>query len=112
MAIIVFDLFSIAIGHSTSHPGVPLRAAARFVNQLKQDVLLDRVTRVKTDLYGSLGATGKGHGSDKAVMLGMEGDLPESEAAANAVLSLPVYPELSCAQQDYVVDSISDYLSQ
>ena len=41
-----------------------------------------------------------------------EGDLPESEAAANAVLSLPVYPELSCAQQDYVVDAISDYLSQ
>jgi dTDP-4-amino-4,6-dideoxygalactose transaminase len=41
-----------------------------------------------------------------------EGDLPESEAAANAVLSLPIYPELSTTQQDYVVDAISDYLSQ
>ena len=78
MAISVFDLFSIGIGPSSSHTVGPMRAAAQFVTQLKQDGLLDRVARVKTDLYGSLGATGKGHGSDKAVMLGMEGDFPES----------------------------------
>ena len=41
-----------------------------------------------------------------------EGDLPESEAAANAVLSLPVYPELSCAQQDYVVDTVGEFLNR
>jgi L-serine dehydratase len=78
MAISVFDLFSIGIGPSSSHTVGPMRAAAQFVTQLKQDGLLDQVARVKADLYGSLGATGKGHGSDKAVMLGMEGDLPES----------------------------------
>ena len=78
MAISVFDLFSIGIGPSSSHTVGPMRAAAQFVTQLSQDGLLDQVARVKADLYGSLGATGKGHGSDKAIMLGMEGDLPES----------------------------------
>ena len=78
MAISVFDLFSIGIGPSSSHTVGPMRAAQQFVQGLKSDALLDRVAKVKADLYGSLGATGKGHGSDKAVMLGMEGDLPES----------------------------------
>ena len=78
MAISVFDLFSIGIGPSSSHTVGPMRAAQQFVQGLESDALLDRVAKVKADLYGSLGATGKGHGSDKAVMLGMEGDLPES----------------------------------
>jgi len=78
MAISVFDLFSIGIGPSSSHTVGPMRAAHKFVQGLKQDNLLGEVVKVKTDLYGSLGATGKGHGSDKAVMLGLEGDLPES----------------------------------
>ena len=78
MAISVFDLFSIGIGPSSSHTVGPMRAAQQFVANLQQDGLLSRVTRIKTDLYGSLGATGKGHGSDKAVMLGLEGELPES----------------------------------
>ena len=78
MAISVFDLFSIGIGPSSSHTVGPMRAAQKFVLGLKQDNLLGEVTRVKADLYGSLGATGKGHGSDKAVMLGLEGELPES----------------------------------
>jgi L-serine dehydratase len=73
MAISVFDLFSIGIGPSSSHTVGPMRAAQKFAQSLKQDNLL-----VKADLYGSLGATGKGHGSDKAVMLGLEGELPES----------------------------------
>jgi L-serine dehydratase len=55
-----------------------MRAAQQFVQGLKSDGLLDRVAKIKADLYGSLGATGKGHGSDKAVMLGLEGELPES----------------------------------
>ncbi len=78
MAISVFDLFSIGIGPSSSHTVGPMRAAARFVQGLDQDRLLESVASVRADLYGSLGATGKGHGSDKAVMLGLEGELPES----------------------------------
>jgi len=78
MAISVFDLFSIGIGPSSSHTVGPMRAAQQFVQNLKDDGLLHQVTKVKADLYGSLGATGKGHGSDKAVMLGLEGELPES----------------------------------
>ena len=78
MAISVFDLFSIGIGPSSSHTVGPMRAARQFVQALKDDGLLNQVATVKADLYGSLGATGKGHGSDKAVMLGLEGELPES----------------------------------
>jgi L-serine dehydratase len=78
MAISVFDLFSIGIGPSSSHTVGPMRAANRFVQNLDSEALLDQVHRIKAELYGSLGATGKGHGSDKAVMLGFEGDLPET----------------------------------
>ena len=78
MAISVFDLFSIGIGPSSSHTVGPMRAAQQFSEKLRDDGLIDSVVRVKSDLYGSLGATGKGHGSDKAVMLGLEGELPES----------------------------------
>ena len=78
MAISVFDLFSIGIGPSSSHTVGPMRAAQQFVAALKTDGLLPRVASVRADLYGSLGATGKGHGSDKAVMLGLEGELPET----------------------------------
>jgi len=78
MAISVFDLFSIGIGPSSSHTVGPMRAANQFVQSLEDDGLLESVVRVKSELYGSLGATGKGHGSDKAVLLGLEGELPES----------------------------------
>src|SRR5210317_1777202 len=78
MAISVFDLFSVGIGPSSSHTVGPMRAAQQFASALREQDLLAQVTRVKADLYGSLGATGKGHGSDKAVMLGLEGELPES----------------------------------
>ena len=78
MAISVFDLFSIGIGPSSSHTVGPMRAAQKFALGLREDGLLGEVTKVKIDLYGSLGATGKGHGSDKAVMLGLEGELPET----------------------------------
>lgn len=77
MAISVFDLFSIGIGPSSSHTVGPMRAANQFVQALQDDKLLGSVTRVKSELYGSLGATGKGHGSDKAILLGLQGELPE-----------------------------------
>ncbi|MFN4290481.1 MAG: L-serine ammonia-lyase [Permianibacter sp.] len=77
MAISVFDMFSIGIGPSSSHTVGPMRAAKRFVNRLQENDLLSNTVKVKAELYGSLGATGKGHGSDKAVLLGLEGEQPD-----------------------------------
>ncbi len=77
MALSVFDLFKIGIGPSSSHTVGPMLAAVRFVEGLKRDGLLSQVANVKAELYGSLGATGKGHGSDTAVLLGLEGHYPD-----------------------------------
>jgi L-serine dehydratase len=78
MAISVFDLFKIGIGPSSSHTVGPMRAAGLFVADLAARELLDAVTRIQVKLFGSLGATGKGHGTDKAVILGLEGEHPET----------------------------------
>jgi len=78
MSISVFDLFTIGIGPSSSHTVGPMRAASMFATKLDASGQLDSVTTVKAHLYGSLGATGRGHGSDKAVLLGLEGEAPES----------------------------------
>ena len=78
MSLSVFDLFKIGIGPSSSHTVGPMKAAALFVQALRTDGLLAQTTRVEARLYGSLGATGKGHGTDTAVMLGLEGLLPDS----------------------------------
>ncbi|MGB5305991.1 MAG: L-serine ammonia-lyase [Gammaproteobacteria bacterium] len=78
MAISVFDLFRIGIGPSSSHTVGPMRAAGMFVRGLAESHLLDDISRIRVELFGSLGATGKGHGTDKAVILGLEGELPES----------------------------------
>ncbi len=78
MSLSVFDLFKIGIGPSSSHTVGPMRAAARFVEGLRRDDLLGATASVKVELYGSLGATGKGHGSDKAVLLGLEGSHPDT----------------------------------
>src|SRR5512135_1578744 len=76
MAVSVFDLFKIGIGPSSSHTVGPMRAARLFAQRLANEGLIDRVSAVRAELYGSLGATGKGHGSDKAVLLGLEGHEP------------------------------------
>ncbi|MEU3734260.1 L-serine ammonia-lyase [Streptomyces sp. NPDC033538] len=78
MAISVFDLFSIGIGPSSSHTVGPMRAARMFARRLRGEELLDTVTGVRAELYGSLGATGHGHGTPKAVLLGLEGDSPRT----------------------------------
>jgi len=78
MAVSVFDLFKIGIGPSSSHTVGPMRAARIFALRLAHDGLLEQTTRVRVDLYGSLGATGKGHGSDKAVLLGLAGHEPDT----------------------------------
>jgi L-serine dehydratase len=82
MALSVLDIFKIGIGPSSSHTVGPMLAAERFARGLVADDVLDRVGAVRIELYGSLGATGKGHGSGKAVLLGLEGELPESVDAS------------------------------
>lgn len=78
MAVSVFDLFKIGIGPSSSHTVGPMRAARLFARHLQHDGLLARTARVQSHLYGSLGATGKGHGTDKAVLLGLAGHEPDT----------------------------------
>ncbi|MDQ0583593.1 L-serine ammonia-lyase [Streptomyces rishiriensis] len=78
MAISVFDLFSIGIGPSSSHTVGPMRAARMFARRLRGEGLLDSVASVRCELYGSLGATGHGHGTPKAVLLGLEGSSPRT----------------------------------
>ena len=76
MAVSVFDLFSIGIGPSSSHTVGPMRAAHTFAKRLEREGLLPATTRVLAELFGSLGATGHGHGTPKAVLLGLEGHRP------------------------------------
>ena len=78
MALSAFDLFKIGIGPSSSHTVGPMRAARQFAARLRDTQLLDKVARISVTLYGSLGATGKGHGSDKAILLGLSGHEPDS----------------------------------
>ncbi|MDB5213725.1 MAG: L-serine dehydratase [Myxococcaceae bacterium] len=77
MRLSVFDIFKIGIGPSSSHTVGPMRAAKRFVEVLEAGGLFERVARVGVELYGSLGHTGKGHGTDVAVQLGLEGETPD-----------------------------------
>ena len=76
-SISLFDVFSIGIGPSSSHTVGPMRAARRFLFDLFEREFLDDVGRITIELYGSLAMTGKGHATDIAVLLGLEGELPE-----------------------------------
>ncbi|WP_081738098.1 serine dehydratase beta chain [Arthrobacter sp. H41] len=78
MALGVLDLFSVGIGSSSSHTVAPMRAAKLFADGPEGGGLLSSTTRVRAELFGSLGATGRGHGSDKAVVPGFEGLNPET----------------------------------
>ncbi|MEU5577318.1 L-serine ammonia-lyase [Streptomyces huasconensis] len=78
MAISVFDLFSIGIGPSSSHTVGPMRAARMFASRLKNEGLMAHTTAIRAELFGSLGATGHGHGTPKAVLLGLEGESPRT----------------------------------
>ena len=78
MALSALDMFSVGIGPSSSHTVGPMRAAGLFTQGLRDAGLLDDVQRVQAELYGSLGATGHGHGSDKAIILGLQGNRPET----------------------------------
>ncbi|MCL4114261.1 UNVERIFIED_CONTAM: hypothetical protein GTU68_038138 [Idotea baltica] len=83
MAISIFDLFKIGIGPSSSHTVGPMVAANTFLEGLKTQGNLGAVDNISVDLYGSLGATGKGHGSGKAVMLGLMGERPDEVKVEN-----------------------------
>ncbi|MCU7822765.1 L-serine ammonia-lyase [Kitasatospora sp. DSM 101779] len=78
MAISVFDLFSVGIGPSSSHTVGPMRAARMFARRLHSEGLLESTASVRAELFGSLGATGHGHGTPKAVLLGLEGNSPRT----------------------------------
>ncbi len=77
MTISAFDLFKVGIGPSSSHTVGPMRAACAFASRLQAEGLLGQVAGVRCELFGSLGATGHGHGSVKAVVLGLEGEQPD-----------------------------------
>ncbi len=77
MFVSAFDLFKIGLGPSSSHTVGPMRAALRFVHELAADGKLEVTERIGIDLYGSLGLTGRGHGTDRAVLLGLSGEAPD-----------------------------------
>lgn len=98
MAVSVFDLFKVGIGPSSSHTVGPMRAALMFAHGLERDGLLPRVASVRAELYGSLGATGKGHGTDKGVILGLMGESPDTvdpEAIDGKLAALRASKQLS-----------------
>ena len=78
MTLSALDLFTIGVGPSSSHTVGPMRAACRFVRGLQEKGLAPQVARLRCDLYGSLAATGKGHGTDAAILLGFLGEEPEA----------------------------------
>ena len=88
MAISVFDLLKIGIGPSSSHTVGPMRAALRFATGLAESGQLPQTARIQAELYGSLGATGRGHGSDKAVLLGLQGEAPDQVDTATVPAKL------------------------
>ncbi|WP_131779367.1 L-serine ammonia-lyase [Legionella bozemanae] len=94
MNISVFDLFSIGIGPSSSHTVGPMLAANAFLKLLEDKQLMNQVHRVKTELYGSLALTGKGHGTDKAILNGLENKAPET-----------VVPESMVPRMHEIIDS-------
>jgi len=112
MTVSAFDLFSVGIGPSSSHTVGPMRAAHLFVERLEREGLMDRVAHVKAELFGSLGATGKGHGSVGAVVRGLAGEEPETvdprsstvdDVWATGRLALAGRREITFAAQDVVL---------
>ncbi|WP_330459933.1 L-serine ammonia-lyase [Streptomyces sp. NBC_00820] len=113
MAVSVFDLFSIGIGPSSSHTVGPMRAARMFARRLRNEDLLGSVASVRCELYGSLGATGHGHGTPKAVLLGLEGASPRTvdvEGADERVRGIKEAGRLSLLGEREITFSFDDDL--
>ena len=101
----VFDMLKIGVGPSSSHTLGPWRAAERFLEELKEEAILDDITRVKVDLYGSLSLTGKGHATDLAVMLGLSGQDPEYipvEDIAGIIKKIELTNEINLGNQKVI----------
>ena len=118
MAVGVFDLFSVGIGPSSSHTVGPMRAAAVFAGELAERGLAERAAGLRVDLYGSLAATGRGHGTMAAVMLGLEGRHPElilpdeveaslARIAADGALLLAGIRSLPYAERDMILHPLT-----
>lgn len=106
----IFDLFKIGIGPSSSHTVGPMKAANLFVSALSQQQLLTQVERVQVELFGSLGATGKGHGSDIAVMLGLMGEQPQTTdvaAISQKIADIQAQNTL-CLNQQHKINFVAD----
>ena len=84
----VFDIFKIGVGPSSSHTMGPWRAAQQFINLYKTNPGIKEIKRIHVDLYGSLAKTGKGHGTDIAVLLGLMGEDPVT-IAVNTIAIVP-----------------------
>ncbi len=113
MTISAFDLYKVGIGPSSSHTVGPMRAAKRFVTRLDSDGLLTRTAAVRAEMFGSLGVTGRGHGTVKAVVLGLEGqqpDLVDPEAAEPRVAELHDDKVLRLAGKHAITFSMDDDL--
>ena len=111
MTISVFDLFKVGIGPSSSHTVGPMRAACSFAARLSDQGLLARVAAVRCELFGSLGATGHGHGSVKAIVLGLEGeqpDLVDAVAAEPRVAAVRAEGKLWLAGEHLIAFSVND----
>ena len=109
----LFELFKIGIGPSSSHTVGPMRAARRFAGELAQANLLDRTTQVCVELYGSLALTGLGHGTDRAILLGLSGLAPDSvdPAAIDGLLAeIRLQKSLSLAGTHPIVFREADHL--
>jgi L-serine dehydratase len=110
----VFDIFKVGIGPSSSHTMGPWRAAQRFLQELREAGRFDRVARVQVELYGSLAKTGKGHGTDLAVLLGLSGDdpvtIPVDQVQVNFQRILDTKRLCLGGQRDIPFDSEHDLL--
>ena len=85
----VVDLFRVGIGPSSSHTVGPMRAGLAFVSELAGSPRANEVRRITIDLFGSLGATGRGHSTDRAVLLGLAGHAPETVSIPEVESLLP-----------------------
>lgn len=113
MAISLFDLFKVGIGPSSSHTVGPMLAAQAFVQQLSQSGQLTQISNIYCQLYGSLGATGKGHGTGDAVLMGLEGSLPETidpDSVSTRVAAITQQGTIALLEQHSIDFSVAEDL--